>query len=377
MSRLSVKPVIYKKGKKKTETASIAIRVTYQGKHRYKETSYRALIENFNDETGEVSRQEPNHALANSTIKRDVGKITRDLLILKDEPGFNIGMIERYLQPGNGLFKNSFTAFVKKYAEQELRSKGKADGTVKNYYKQLNKLQEFAGRENISFSEIDPEFLRRYKTWLVEVKENDPNTIWDSMTKFIKKFFHEARVQIPDYKFPRPVEGGHVYLTMEELDAIENILPELPPREYTDAIYFLLECYSGIRHGDWKRFGVEKLVSGDSFKVIAKKNKQPIYLSLKNRPRLKAILKKIEGTPYTSGNEQTNRNLKVIAAKAGIKKSISTHTGRHTCGTMHAELGFSKEYVCELLAVGMKTVEGYYKVTRQKLRREDERLKGL
>lgn len=380
MPKLSVKAVILAQNKELEDYATISIRVSYMGLSRYKETDYRVRVKDWDSKAQHISKSFPNHQLANASIKKEKATIERDLMFLKESSSsFNILKIEKYLEQGTHHHRKSFSRFVKEYAASQQDKNKKAEGTVGNYYKHLNKVHEYAGKDSLSFAEIDKEFLEGYEKWLVTKKKrpNSPNTVWDSVTKFFTKFFIEAKLPVPEYDWPQPASTSKEYLVMSEVDAVENILDDLSGAEYVDAIYFLLECYSGIRHSDWTRFKVEKLIHGDSLKVRAKKNGEPIYLSLKNRPRLKAILERIKEAPYTYTLESTNRNLKIIGAKAGIKKKISTHVGRHTCGTMHAELGFSKEYVAEMLGIGLKTVEYYYVVTRQKLRREDERLQGL
>jgi integrase len=64
-----------------------------------------------------------------------------------------------------------------------------------------------------------------------------------------------------------------------------------------------------------------------------------------------------------------NRTLKGIA---GIKKRITTHTGRHTFAiTMCAEAGISAETCAELMGITIATcVNNYYRVTNRKIDKE-------
>lgn len=380
MPKLSVKAIQLTQGKKENDLATISIRVSYQGASRYKETGYAVPVTMWDGQNEIVKKEFSNHRVVNSAIVKQRSEIEKDLSHLKDNGNFSIRSIERYLEQGKNHHRKSFSKFVSDYAAEQSTRDKKQDGTTTNYVKHLNKLHAFAGKENIYFSEIDPEFIGRYETWLrtKEKKPNAPNTVWDSVTKFFKKFFRAAKVQLPEYEWPQPTGTSKEYLTLSELDAIEEKLPELTGAEYTDAIYFLLECYSAIRHSDWNRFTTEKLIDGTNFKVRAKKNGEPVYLSLKNRPRLKAIIKKCQQDKYTYTLESTNRNLKIIGAKAGIKKKMSTHVGRHTFAVLHAEMGYSIEFVAECLGISVKACSYYYKVTRRKLAEEERRLgKGL
>lgn len=386
MNKISVKAVILDQGKEQTDIATISIRVGYKGKSRYKETDYRVPVNQWDKKTQQIKKEFANHKYANAHIQKQRATIFTDLDVMKKDPKFSITTIERYLR-GDSNDDNSFSKFVKKYANAQLDLKKREPGTVKNYFKNLNKFHEFAGRDDVHFDEIDEQMISEYESWLRKPKvspvhtnslPNSDNTIWDSVTKFFSKFFNEAGKTLPDYDWPQPGKSNKQYLTLAEVDRIEKILDQLQGYEYEVAVYFLLECYSGIRHSDWKRFRVEKLIEHESLKVYAKKNEEPIHLSLKNRPRLKAILKRIARTPATRSLEQANVLIKLVGARAGIKKHLTTHVARHTFAILHAEMGYSIEFVSHMLGISIRAAEWYYKVTRRKLANEEERIgKGL
>jgi site-specific recombinase XerD len=331
------------------------------------------------------------HKVLPSQFKKDKGKIVnhKDALQINNEIKRQIDNLEGV----NGIIPDrnivSFTDFVNEYCRSQTARKKKKENTILTYQRSLAKLQKFSGKLDISFNEITPAFLEKYEEWLIQVG-NKPGTIYNAITKFFRKFFKIANKKIQGFNIdpfkqydaptkPEKNDRNIRYLTLLEVDKIEQVLDleTLTEKEYIDACYFLLECYAGIRHSDWKSFTIERLIDTDNLKLRAKKNGEAIYLSLSNRPRLNQIIQRIKELPYNSDYFSTRDRLKKIAKKAGLDKSISTHMGRHTCGTLHADLGFSKEYVAEILGVTMDTVEVYYTITRQKLKKEDERIRGL
>lgn len=52
-------------------------------------------------------------------------------------------------------------------------------------------------------------------------------------------------------------------------------------------------------------------------------------------------------------------------------------SGRHTFAVLSAEMGYSKEWLAQMMGVTTGSVEWYYKVTRLKIKDEEDRLGGL
>ena len=70
----------------------------------------------------------------------------------------------------------------------------------------------------------------------------------------------------------------------------------------------------------------------------------------------------------SSNTAYANKNLKVIAEKAGIEKHISFHTSRHTFATRALLKGMRIEYVSKLLGhTAIKTTQVYAKIVNSEL----------
>lgn len=118
MSKLTVSIVIYKKNKRPEDRATVAIRVTYLGKSRYKETDFKCRIMDFDEAKERIGPGYSNHAFANASINKMRAKIELDLFIKREEPGFCIQTIEAYLRPETDGKRRSFTQYVQEHCRQ-------------------------------------------------------------------------------------------------------------------------------------------------------------------------------------------------------------------------------------------------------------------
>lgn len=369
---LSVRPVAIDRRASPTDFVTISYRIIFQGKSRHKKSIHKIPLNYWDGER--VKKGYPNHTGINAELQAEAARILQDLTDINRDRGLSLPLIDEYLT-GQKTDRIDIIQFVTDYGNKQLKLKKKSPNTTKNYTKYTNKLKEFTGTDKVYFDQINTKFLEDYEARCIE-QGNSPFTIWDVTTKFLCKFLKLAKypTKFDGYDWPRPPkEGSKVYLTMKELDKLEKV--KLNGTEAIVRDYFLLGCYSGLRFSDWNRYEIESIVSGPALKVRAEKNKEPVYLSLEKRPRLKAVIDRL--VPIELNMVYTNRLLKLIALRAKIDKNISTHVGRHTAATMHAELGYSREFVAQLLGVTVSSVEYYYKVTRRKLRNEEELFGGL
>ncbi len=257
---------------------------------------------------------------------------------------------------------------------KEVKNKRKAN-TLENYRKHADKLELFHGSRSLNFEDITPAYLQRYEDYL---RENVGANYTHTLFKTLKAFFNAARRRglITNYPFatyenPVYTAPKKDYLSLSELAAWEKYTDEVQNPVYKQtAVYFLLGCYSGLRISDWITFDIKTHVEGNWLKLYAKKNGELVVMPI-NRP-LARNLERIALLPLTIEEPTINEKLKKIAAKLGIKKHITSHTGRHTFAiTMCAEQGVSSETCAELMAITIKTcVDNYYKVSALKIKNE-------
>lgn len=228
-------------------------------------------------------------------------------------------------------------------------------GTGKKHKTTLIRLKKFSAlkkKPSFSFSEIDYSFVKDFDQYL-RIDGLAVNTL-HSHHKNIKKYFNEAckRGLTDERKSPYKVfkakteKTSRVILTEKELQKII----ELNLEEETTSISmvrdaFVFACYTGLRYSDLvqcpaKNFrntnkGLELYLSAQK---TGKDITIPLYLLHGGKPQ--ALIYKYldkahdpEKALFFGTNQFMNRELKIIAQKAGIRFRLTMHVARHTFAT--------------------------------------------
>ena len=138
-----------------------------------------------------------------------------------------------------------------------------------------------------------------------------------------------------DIKIPKPIHKERVYLTKDEI----KLLVDTPLVQENLKKFFLLSCFTGLRHSDIKRLTWANYIEENDTKYlsfIVAKTKTPLKIPLK-KDAVKLIGepqgeddKIITGLVYSGFN---NALLEKWGYLAGIKKKITPHIARHTFAT--------------------------------------------
>lgn len=293
--------------------------------------------------------------------------------------------------------KKTVIEAVKKFIAQYETEKEK--GTVKRYKVLLNKLESF--NPNLSFEELDVNFYDAFKTWLY----GNPNSVYSGyhlerdhgsdayivcadtdgnngsvrghypiglFDDVVFKYFVNLKTVCawaemrgytvhPAYKDKKswPIikrEYEPIALTQDELHAVENLTFK-PTERHLDIArdYFVLECRTGQRISDLRRFQRADIV-GNRWTFSQKKgsrlNQKKVSLPLVgySAPALLILQKYNYELPKIS-EQKLNKHIKTICERAGLTMEIfierwagnkkvripgpkssfiSTHTGRKT-----------------------------------------------
>lgn len=251
-----------------------------------------------------------------------------------------MGMEEKEVKSNDSLF----IPFYRMWAHSSF---GKHIARRANAYR-FRVFEEFIGKANPTFDEIDYNLYIRYLTEL-QKKGYKPN-MQGSFIKDFKAAMNEAykrglHTNISFKRFDKPSEEvTTVYLTSEEVDKIYSL--ELSGGLEMARDIFILGCYTGMRFSDYSRLTIED-TEKEFISKVQQKTKGEIYIPL--HPRVKKILQKWNGAPKIS-QVKTNLYIKSICAQAGINDDIevtdngkichkkkwemvSTHTARRTAAT--------------------------------------------
>lgn len=242
---------------------------------------------------------------------------------------------------------------------------------VDNYKMGIKWFTNFAG-EGFLLANITPSVLRQF-----EKNESDRGVTGNSIgqqMKFISKILKQAKLEklisenpFDAYKPPRYVKPERLWLYDNEIQKIFEWLkkPGKDPAHRITAVYFLLECYTGFRHVDWKKFNPDTQVVGDVLRLRATKNKVDVTMPI--GPTLRKVIDMVRkvGPPWSL--RASLDHLKIIFEQAEIYKKSGTHIGRHSFGYMCAASGLSEKITAKLMGISVQTVEVYYHLTGENI----------
>lgn len=292
---------------------------------------------------------------------------------------------------GNRSKKEKVVGFFQSFIDYiESPRKGNAKkysaNTIKKWKRERNRLKEYD--KDVTFGQITVKWMEKYEHHCAQHLDNDTSLpvtmrlLMEILRKADREGLYDIRA-ISGYSRPKYYAPQMPYLTLEHTDTLLNNIEsgkyDLMPEAKLVGCFFLIECFSGFRFSDWGSFKSEKILNREALKVRTTKTGTDIYARFDKSPRLERVVKIIKANNYRFelGEPQTNRILKTIGGHLKCRFALTTHVGRHTCAVLHLEMGYSKEYISELLGVSMRTVETYAKVTGTKMNNEYEKLGGL
>lgn len=240
-----------------------------------------------------------------------------------------------------------FLDFFEFCAKEISFKKGVAAGaTIKAHSSAIEKLKNY--RNPLMFSEINYDLITGFYRHMKTVLKNNDNTASKSLT-VIKSYLNLAvkKKILSENPFPgdlqtRKASINRVYLLPEEFQKLVMLYRK---RRFSFNLhrvlrYFLFSCCTGLRISDIKAIKWRN-ISRDIL----------IYSPVKTMSRGKIVriplvkfAMELMGPESQDKNERifdaysdqvTNRYLKEIAGQAGIKKKITSHTGRHTFATLY------------------------------------------
>ncbi len=290
---------------------------------------------------------------------------------------------------GNSI---SFYDFVEKRIEWEKKHTLIKVNTFKNYEGNFTKLKKY--RDKLSIHDIDVKFLEEYKSHILKTEEQSQNTAYHAMCflrKYTKLLYQDGKIShyaFDTFKVGSPVESELVYLEPEELIALqdlyesEELLSVIKKKKSKYARdfkigeklqevlrYFLVACYTGLRHSDIKTLKKHHIKGNDIVKQLIKGRKGfettikiPIEESCRSLLKTSNLAGLIFENPVME-DSQTNKYLMKIMEIAKIDKHITFHKARYTFAINSLLLGIPITVVSEILGHSeLTTTQRYAKV---------------
>lgn len=305
----------------------------------------------------------PEHSRADKEKNRQTMQLAeairakRTVEIQNDEYGFKSAYMEDTL----------FFEYYKMMCEKRLGSKGNWG----NWASCLKHLEKYERNHRITFAQITPKWVEGFRDYLdnkANAWENDKRerakdkplsrnsklSYFNKLRACLNQAFEDRIIAHNPIRGIEPFkaeEGTRMYLTLEEVKMLSQT-----ECEYTNIKKaFLFSCLTGLRRSDIVNLtwgDVHK--QGDFTRIIfrQKKTSGQEYLDISEQAvQLMGERKKDDDHVFGDIHTPTctNEVIKRWVLRAGIKKDITFHCGRHTFAVMMLDLGTDIYTVSKLL----------------------------
>lgn len=262
-------------------------------------------------------------------------------------------------------------------------------GSYKNYKSTLKYLKEFvpiySGNKDIPLEEVNYNFCESYYGYVTTEKTCTTNGA-NKQIQRLKKIINYAIKQGFISKNPmatftlefKPV--NKVTLSIEELKKLIQFDFQRPTLEKVRDI-FIFQCFTGLSYADIKTLNL-KDIEDNLIKMDRAKTGNKFVVPL--LPQALELIDKYADYENTSkpifpvlSNQKMNSTLKMIQEIVGIRKSLTTHIGRHTFATtITLANGVPIETVSKMLGhTKISTTQVYAKVLDDKIIKDMDKLK--
>lgn len=284
----------------------------------------------------------------------------------------------------------------------DLLKKGGAVGTHAKSMSIIEKLRNYVNGKNITFSQIDLDFINKYESYLRSEHNNTTNTVgkdFKYLRRIFNQAFHDDLIEYKDNPFLKykikSEKTTRDYLSETELESIINFNATPGTRMDLHKDMFVFASYTGgIRVSDilmlkWEQF------DGTHLSLSTKKTTSQISIKVPNKAiEILQKYKKEDSKPtdfifpifhndlniedpvvldksISSATAYINKNLNIIKTKLGISKKLSFHVSRHTWATRALRKGMKIQNVSALLTHSdLKTTQIYAKIVNSELDKE-------
>lgn len=360
MQNYSVRAVLWDYQKNAEEKYRIKLAISVDRQTTYKLTNYRLHVTQWDKESRKVINRD-DAKIINVQLARDIADLEKELLLHT----LNGITLSKRIIKGNVTVSKKISAYAKEIRLDPVR---------------LKRITDFGG-DQVMITDVSVEWLRKFEAWMRKQKlaQNTISTTFKYLNQILaqgkkEKYLIENPFDI--FIKPKYVQTERIYLVQDELEKLLDLLNKpLHSSIYNTLCYFLLGCYTGLRHSDWGRYKEIGIFEDGMVKQTAKKNKRHVVVPVGKT--LQKILDIIEHQPAPFSNQKCNGYLKAIAAIAGIDKEITTHSARHSFGCMCARLGLPESTTAKLMGINAQTVKVYYHLTGEDIKEQAAILKAI
>ena len=269
-----------------------------------------------------------------------------------------------------------FSDYAELFIKKEVRDR--SEKTWKCTEAMVKKFNRF--KPDVLIKNITTDMMLNFEHYCKtkKMKPNKPNTVWLS-TRIIKKILKAAKNDVLIDKVPMGMgdKQGVKYkdpiretMSLDEIEKLEKFVsePNIKREDFIVISWFIFSCYSGLRYGDMARFA-----GFDNGNIYLKSFKNNELVSFATTPNIVKAYERINN--IILDNKKTNRILKKVMKKLGIKKHISFHNARHTFAVTYLRKGGRLEYLQELMGhKDIATTAIYAKISNNDANAELQRI---
>lgn len=356
--------IILRKEVKRDGTSPLAIRITKDRKTSYIYTDYSIPEKDWDASSERVKKSYANSTwLNNYLLAKKVEASKKALELETAQPDATAKAVRKKIKPkANGSVFSQADLYIERLRQDKKYNQLQAQEPRVKYLKQFLK-------DDIAFSDFTITLIKRFKAWLKAERKVSERTASNYLA-LIRSIFSQAIEENacdPKYypfgkgkisiKFPESKKiGGN----LDDVAAIEQVdLSDSPKEHHARNIWLFSFYFAGMRVSDvfrlkWSDFHNDRLFYSmgknnkvDSLKVPEKALKiMEEYKAAKDKtdlvfPELKG-LKNLDDPYAVQVRIKTklgpiNKNLKEVAKKAKVNKTISMHISRHTFGNLSGD----------------------------------------
>ncbi len=224
---------------------------------------------------------------------------------------------------------NSDSNFIEFF--EDLVAGKRNDNTRSFYLRSILKLKEYCGSE-IPFTMVNKNFIEGFKQFLLRdtEKQNTASGYFSCFAHAIRSAEEKGHIKHLFFKRIPQAQVLKDFLTKPEISQIIRT-----PWQNRLKQAFILECLTAIAYQELKNLQW-KDINRDELVVTVKRKKTGVIISNPiNREILMMLGEPGDRTalvfPELTSQNTYNNNIKRLVAKAGIKKHITSHSGRASC----------------------------------------------
>ena len=343
-------------------TRDIKIYAYLDGEKKYFSTGLKVKEEEWNSKSGAVKKSHPLSLAYNARINNLYRRIEEHIL-----SGGTLDNFEIQEDKGKYHLVKFLTEFI---AEGDKGLLGLSRGTLNIYRATLSRLElyESTKGKKLTFKDITADFERELAAFLQQYADCSLPGISKHM-KILKRVMAVAQERklhhneaYKKYKVHRTTKTNKIYLTKEEIAALESLDLSGQPTLEVERDRFLVAYYLLQRFSDVTSLGRDNFFESNGRKFVRyKSQKTGQEAILPASQKAIDILERYDYKMNFSNNQQANRELKNICALAGINQTVAqgdqvlpksrlvtTHTARRSAATNLYLEGASLKTIADL-----------------------------